>query len=566
MITQSYTLSLQSVGPPVRVSCCQGDTKSRDLSFKLVSDGVLFAPPTGATVTIDGTKPDGKAFTVSGTLSGSTATVTLTEQMTVLAGEIPCQLTIISGTEVLGTARFLLCVQPSAISDDPDLSETDLSAIADLRDTAIAAKTAAAASASEAAASASSASASASAAATTLASAVKVTDFTDANLTWNANKVTTAQLPPVIKALSGCPNLLEFIPAAAVTIEYTRDGGATWTDYGASDSEKVGLFDVLYTGDLYLGKRATSDTSSTSDGLRITIDADTAGVYAMVRYLVVYVNQTCKFTLETATRNAPTLFTAKYSGVNAYSFTAIPMNQLLFGNFNVQNHDTHLRLTLLNGSSGVAYIEHLWMFASQAWRYPSNLARCGHLYKWDLDQNATFPGNITANKLIGDLTGAATSLVDSGDTTKTIKIGYRGDGLTADTATCLAGFNADGNMKNVPWTVAKGKIQTYTEGTSGNWKFRKWESGFKEAWYRGPLTTSIEADGGGGIYFKSGLSVDYPFAYDSAPMVNISVTAPGVMVWPVVAAETDTSSVYFYLVSNSSKTSQTYYVNLYIAG
>lgn len=396
--------------------------------------------------------------------------------------------------------------------------------------------------------------------------AVATADFTDANLAWNANKVTTVQLPPVIKALSGCPNLLEFIPAAAVTIEYTRDGGATWTDYGASDSEKVGLCDVLYTGDLYLGKRATSDTSSTSDGLRITIDADTAGVYAMVRYLVVYVNQTCKFTLETATRNAPTVFTAKYSGVNAYSFTAIPMNQLLFGNFNVQNHDTHLRLTLLNGSSGVAYIEHLWMFASQAWRYPSNLARCGHLYKWDLNQNATFPGNITANKLIGDLNGAATSLVDSGDTSKTIKVGYRGDGLTADTATCLAGFNADGNMKNVPWSVVKSKLQTYTEGTSGNWKFRKWESGFKEAWYRGPLTTSIDADGGGGIYFKSGLSVDYPFAYDAAPMVNISVTAPGVMVWPVVAAETDTSSVYFYLASNTSQSSQTYYVNLYVAG
>ncbi len=114
--------------------------------------------------------------------------------------------------------------------------------------------------------------------------------------------------------------------------------------------------------------------------------------------------------------------------------------------------------------------------------------------------------------------------------------------------------------------VNESKLIPHTEGTSGNWKYRKWESGFKEAWYRGPLTTSIDADGGGGIYFKSGLSVDYPFAYDTVPMVNISVTAPGVMVWPVVAAETDTSSVYFYLLSNSYSASQTYYVNLYIAG
>ena len=559
MLTQSHTLSLQPGAIPTRVPCTQADNLARTLTFQLTDQGASFTPPTGSTITMEGTKPDGHSFSALCTLSDGLVSVNLTQQMTAVAGEVPCQLTITKSGETIGTARFFLCVEASALPQDADLSASDLSAMTELRNTVVAAKE-------SAAASASSASASASAAATTLASAVKVTDFTDANLTWNANKVTTAQLPPVIMALSGCPNLLEFIPAAAVTIEYTRDGGATWTDYGASDSEKVGLCDVLYTGDLYLGKRATSDTSSTSDGLRIIIDADNAGVYAMVRYLVVYVNKTCKFTLETATRNAPTTFTALYTNENVYQFTAIPMNQLLFGNFNVQNHDTHLRLTLLNGSSGVAYIEHLWMFASQAWRYPSNLARCGHLYKWDLDQNATFPGNITANKLIGDLTGAATSLVDSGDTTKTIKIGYRGDGLTADTATCLAGFNADGNMKNVPWTVAKGKIQTYTEGTSGNWKFRKWESGFKEAWYRGPLTTSIEADGGGGIYFKSGLSVDYPFAYDAVPMVNISVTAPGVMVWPVVANETDTSSVYFYLVSNSSRAAQTYYVNLYIAG
>ena len=171
MITQTYTLSLQPGGVPIRVPCVQGDALSRTLQFQLTSSGAAAKLPAGAGVTLDGTKPDGKAFTVSGTLSDSTASVTLTEQMTVLQGEIPCQLTVISGTEVLGTARFFLCVQPSAISDDPDLSATDLSAIADLRDTVIAAKAAAEASASEASASASSASASANAATTTLASA-----------------------------------------------------------------------------------------------------------------------------------------------------------------------------------------------------------------------------------------------------------------------------------------------------------------------------------------------------------------------------------------------------------
>ena len=299
--------------------------------------------------------------------------------------------------------------------------------------------------------------------------AAKITELTDSQVLWNSDKVTIAQLPPVIKGLSGCPNLLEFIPAGAVTIEYTQDGGTTWMDYGASDGEKIGICDVLYTGDLYLGKRATSDTSSTSDGLRITIDADTAGVYAMVRYLVVYVNQACKFTLETATRNAPTTFTALYTNETAFQFTAIPMNSMLFGNYNNQNHDTHLRLTLMNDRSGVAYIEHLWMFASQAWKYPSNLARCGHLYKWDLNQNATFPANITASKFIGDLNGTSdktTQVVDYNDSTKAIKISRNGDAVTSDTLSTLAGFNTEGNIKDIPWNLVSTKVSAFNDTTT----------------------------------------------------------------------------------------------------
>ncbi len=171
MITQPYSLSLQPGGVPIRIPCVQGDASSRTISLSLISCGATFTPPSGAVVTFDGTKPDGKSFSVSGTISGSTVSVTLTAQMTAVAGETPCQLTIISGTEVLGTARILLCVQPSAISDDPDLSETELSAIADLRDAAITSKEEAAAAASNAAASASAASASADAATSAAASA-----------------------------------------------------------------------------------------------------------------------------------------------------------------------------------------------------------------------------------------------------------------------------------------------------------------------------------------------------------------------------------------------------------
>ena len=40
-------------------------------------------------------------------------------------------------------------------------------------------------------------------------------------------------------------NRLAFMPADAVTIEYSRDGGATWTDYGPTNSQKINLFKAV---------------------------------------------------------------------------------------------------------------------------------------------------------------------------------------------------------------------------------------------------------------------------------------------------------------------------------
>ena len=151
MITQSYTLSLQPGGIPSRIPCVQGDASSRTLALSLISGGAAFTPPTGTVATFDGTKPDGKSFSVSGTISGSTVSVTLTAQMTAVAGEIPCRLTLVNGTEILGTAEILLVVAPSAIPADPDLSDSDMSAFTALKNAAAQSATAAANSAASAA-------------------------------------------------------------------------------------------------------------------------------------------------------------------------------------------------------------------------------------------------------------------------------------------------------------------------------------------------------------------------------------------------------------------------------
>ena len=133
MITQSYTLSLQPGGVPLRVPCVQGDTSSRDLQFQLTSNGTAASLPTDVTAVIEGTKPDGKSFSVSCLISGDTVTAPLTQQMTALSGDIPCQLTLSDTRSILGTAQFILAVAPAAIPADPDLSETELSALYNIR-------------------------------------------------------------------------------------------------------------------------------------------------------------------------------------------------------------------------------------------------------------------------------------------------------------------------------------------------------------------------------------------------------------------------------------------------
>lgn len=133
MITQSYTLSLQPGGVPLRVPCVQGDTSSRDLEFQLTSNGTAASLPTDVTAVIEGTKPDGKSFSVSCLISGDTVTASLTQQMTALPGDIPCQLTLSDTRSILGTARFILAVAPAAIPADPDLSATELSALYNIR-------------------------------------------------------------------------------------------------------------------------------------------------------------------------------------------------------------------------------------------------------------------------------------------------------------------------------------------------------------------------------------------------------------------------------------------------
>ena len=117
MNTQTYTVNIRTgVVNIARVDVSQGDT-GRTLAFSLYDGLIPFTPPTGSTVTIVGRKPSGLGFSETCTVSGNTAAVNTTLAMTQEAGKFPVELRIESDTRSIGTANFVMHVEPSPHPD-----------------------------------------------------------------------------------------------------------------------------------------------------------------------------------------------------------------------------------------------------------------------------------------------------------------------------------------------------------------------------------------------------------------------------------------------------------------
>lgn len=126
MITQTHDLNLIPGSVPPVVHVTQYDKTARTLVFNLWDGETSFSVPSGAAVTIRGTKPDGNGFEYTATASGSTVSMDLQQQMATCAGSVRCELRIASGTQIIGTADFILEVKPSALNESTPLSETEL--------------------------------------------------------------------------------------------------------------------------------------------------------------------------------------------------------------------------------------------------------------------------------------------------------------------------------------------------------------------------------------------------------------------------------------------------------
>lgn len=127
MYTQYTNLSVIPSGVRPVVPCSQYDNQLQAVRFNLYKEGTPFTIPSGAAVLVNGIKPDNTAFSYAATAtSGNTATFSVTQQMTAVAGDVLCELRVRTEGEIIGTLNFILRVEPAPLHDDSVLSETEI--------------------------------------------------------------------------------------------------------------------------------------------------------------------------------------------------------------------------------------------------------------------------------------------------------------------------------------------------------------------------------------------------------------------------------------------------------
>lgn len=262
-------------------------------------------------------------------------------------------------------------------------------------------------------------------------------------------KSATKTTLPLVSTLKG--NKLALLPADQIIIEKTTDGGSTWTDAGVSDANKRALF-LGTTSGTSISPPLVDSKKTINCGIRITITAMKYNVpsgtaetgkyaywnssyvksterYCSINGMYFWVSTnadglSCKIEAATgANSNSWTTLinidsNAALTGWSGGDF--VRLNDGVFGGGTTQTGQYwNYRLTFFNRSSSGGtslnanylgsspVIHRICAYGSNFWSVPNNLAGFDHLYSWDINQNATFPAQVTATKFIGPLQGNA---------------------------------------------------------------------------------------------------------------------------------------------------------------
>lgn len=236
---------------------------------------------------------------------------------------------------------------------------------------------------------------------------IPVTSLKESYLRWGGTSI-SGDISP---ADAGCSdihsaNKFQFSYAAGIAIQYSRDGGNTWTDYGATDQQKIQLVSNI-GNTFYIGARSTGNT--VNDQLRITLTAGSMGLYTALKKLLINISTNyatgSRVKIERAMKGSTTTYVdmGTYGLAGWSGWNSIPIGYAFGGGATQTANIDNLRLTFsITGvnsdttkSSALCVIDILGIGMTN-WSNPSTMARIGHLYSFDYQQNATFPKNVSA--------------------------------------------------------------------------------------------------------------------------------------------------------------------------
>lgn len=258
-------------------------------------------------------------------------------------------------------------------------------------------------------------------------STITLTQY-EGNLNWGGRNfsgsfgpVDAARIPEL-----GADRFAYIQNANAITVEYSRDGGATWTSYGASDESKRGLFTLK--GSTFLIGKADANNKATANTnkyqLRVTVDTDAAQIYTEINKFAFYIStngsSNCTCDIDASLENTPTTFVnfAKDVSISGWSgWNIINISKFAtYGNTKTSQYGL-IRFTFKANGGNTNYnglqIGKIKAFGGMGWVTPSTMAQTGHLYEVNTYLSATFPNAVNANTFLANTCSSITNWNDA---------------------------------------------------------------------------------------------------------------------------------------------------------
>lgn len=235
----------------------------------------------------------------------------------------------------------------------------------------------------------------------------------EAYLTWGGKNFSGSYSPldaSMIPTLGANRLAMGTSYVSGVTVEYSRDGGSSWTNYSnVSDSNKAAIFNGA-GATLYIGGDSSKGIDKSQYMVRFTLNTSTCNIYSVLNKFALYISTNgstgsyCTIqartkanfdanndTWTTIANKIPISGWSGWNIINTSDFTT-------YGNQTSHYINVRFIFGVTSHASTVNYagltINKILGFGGVGWTTPSNLALNGEVYKWNADLSVKFPKSL----------------------------------------------------------------------------------------------------------------------------------------------------------------------------